>query len=185
MTTCDKDGGGVKKSWNSFDVIYGWPLIAFYNSSGIGTCWSDLWWKVITRPAIITGVLKKALPLSEAMQATIRIPLHLNLQHAIINRQDSRYHCGIINTQDSRYHCGIIIPYFTFTTKAIRKMQSKFYCSSNGNNRYTKQRWAGHIARMEEANSYIQEHLTPSTSICIFPRFFMIYQSCQIIVAVT
>ena len=28
--------------------------------------------------------------------------------------------------------------------------------------------------------SYIQEHLTPSTSICIFPCFFMIYQSCNI-----
>ena len=27
--------------------------------------------------------------------------------------------------------------------------------------------------------SYIQEHLTPSTSICIFPCSFMIYQSCQ------
>ena len=27
--------------------------------------------------------------------------------------------------------------------------------------------------------SYNQEHLTPSTSICIFPCFFMIYQSCQ------
>ena len=26
MTTCDKDGGGVKKSWKSCDVIYGWPL---------------------------------------------------------------------------------------------------------------------------------------------------------------
>ena len=27
--------------------------------------------------------------------------------------------------------------------------------------------------------SYIQEHLTPSTSICIFPCFFMICQYCQ------
>ena len=27
--------------------------------------------------------------------------------------------------------------------------------------------------------SYIQEHLTPSTCICIFPCFFMIYQSCH------
>ena len=27
VTTCNKDGGGVKKSWNSCDVIYGWPLI--------------------------------------------------------------------------------------------------------------------------------------------------------------
>ena len=26
VTTCDKDGGGVKKSWNSCEVIYGWPL---------------------------------------------------------------------------------------------------------------------------------------------------------------
>ena len=26
VTTCDKDGRGVKKSWNSCDVIYGWPL---------------------------------------------------------------------------------------------------------------------------------------------------------------
>ena len=26
MTTCDKDGGGVKKSLNSCDIIYGWPL---------------------------------------------------------------------------------------------------------------------------------------------------------------
>ena len=24
-TTCYKDGGGVEKSWNSCDVIYGWP----------------------------------------------------------------------------------------------------------------------------------------------------------------
>ena len=30
MTTCDKDGGGVKKSWNSYDVIYGWPLMCMY-----------------------------------------------------------------------------------------------------------------------------------------------------------
>ena len=27
VTTCDKEGGGVKKSLNSCDVIYGWPLI--------------------------------------------------------------------------------------------------------------------------------------------------------------
>ena len=27
--------------------------------------------------------------------------------------------------------------------------------------------------------SDIKDHLTPSTSICIFPCFFMIYQSCQ------
>ena len=27
--------------------------------------------------------------------------------------------------------------------------------------------------------SHIQEHLRPSTSICIFPCFFMIYQSCK------
>ena len=27
VTTCDKDEGGVKKSWNSCDLIYGWPLI--------------------------------------------------------------------------------------------------------------------------------------------------------------
>ena len=27
MTTCEKHGGWVKKSWNSCDVIYGWPLI--------------------------------------------------------------------------------------------------------------------------------------------------------------
>ena len=26
MTTCDKDGGGVKKSLNLCDVIHGWPL---------------------------------------------------------------------------------------------------------------------------------------------------------------
>ena len=30
VTTCDK-GGGVKKSWNSCDVIYGWPLIYILN----------------------------------------------------------------------------------------------------------------------------------------------------------
>ena len=30
VTNCDKDGGGVKKSWNSCDVIYGWPLISNY-----------------------------------------------------------------------------------------------------------------------------------------------------------
>ena len=26
VTTCDKDGGRVKKSWNLCDEIYGWPL---------------------------------------------------------------------------------------------------------------------------------------------------------------
>ena len=26
MTKCDKDGGRVKNSWNSCDVIYRWPL---------------------------------------------------------------------------------------------------------------------------------------------------------------
>ena len=26
VTTCDKDGGGVKKSWDSCDVIYVWSL---------------------------------------------------------------------------------------------------------------------------------------------------------------
>ena len=26
MTTCDNDEGGVKKSYYSCDVIYGWPL---------------------------------------------------------------------------------------------------------------------------------------------------------------
>ena len=29
VTICDKDGGGVKKSWNLCDLIYGWPLIHF------------------------------------------------------------------------------------------------------------------------------------------------------------
>ena len=26
VTTCEKDGGGIKKLCNSCDVIYGWPL---------------------------------------------------------------------------------------------------------------------------------------------------------------
>ena len=26
VTTYDKDGRGIRKSWNSCDVIYGWPL---------------------------------------------------------------------------------------------------------------------------------------------------------------
>ena len=30
MNTCDKDEGGVKQSWNSCDVIYGWPQRWFY-----------------------------------------------------------------------------------------------------------------------------------------------------------
>ena len=33
MTTCDKDGGGVKKSWNLCDVIYGWSLIRLISPS--------------------------------------------------------------------------------------------------------------------------------------------------------
>ena len=37
MTTCDKDGGGLKKLWNSCDVIYGWPQDAkdLYNKNVI------------------------------------------------------------------------------------------------------------------------------------------------------
>ena len=30
MTTCDKDGGGGKKSRNSRDLIYGWPVNNFF-----------------------------------------------------------------------------------------------------------------------------------------------------------
>ena len=36
VTTFDKDGRGVRKSWNSCDVIYGWPLILCEHRGFIG-----------------------------------------------------------------------------------------------------------------------------------------------------
>ena len=32
VTTCDKDGEGVKKSWNSYDVIYSWLFLLIFLS---------------------------------------------------------------------------------------------------------------------------------------------------------
>ena len=35
VTTCDMDGGGVNKSWNSCDVIYAWPLMEKWKPSNV------------------------------------------------------------------------------------------------------------------------------------------------------
>ena len=42
VTTSGKDGGGVKKSLNSCDVIYGWPLISLMSPSLFYSDWHYL-----------------------------------------------------------------------------------------------------------------------------------------------